>query len=396
MEKVLSSTISESTNQRKVNHCVTILVVLCFIRIFLLELFLNDKINYLSVFLASVSAFVTFVAVIFVFDRIERSVKILGALLILAFAVSFLIHKSGFEYICNTFTVLGLIAVLPYTNLKRKAITFFTVFFVAYGLILILLAPKFGEGNKELINVITNTSSFVMFYLMCILFAFMRKSKNNVIPFIFAIIALLCQFLFVGRSSLIGTAIFLICLLFRRLFNKASPKVVRNLQIVLCVLAVAFAYFYAVILYEAAGYGSIVIFGKDIYTGRQIIWSAAFERIKGNLLFGIGNVLTAGNYVGIVNIHNQILGYLTCFGLIATVLIIVLIGLLTSRIYEQKQSNFGVALISAVIIMSYFETTFYASVHVVMFIVPLVIIYTLDRQKQSKEVKIDNTLLLAR
>ena len=396
MEKVLSATTSENTSQRKVNGCVTLLVVLCFIRIFLFESFLNDEIGYLSVFLAFVSAVVTFVAVILVHKSLTRLINAFGALLIVAFAVSFFIHGSGFEYICNTLTVLGLMAVLPYTKLKWKAITLFTACFAFYGLLLILFAPKFGENKTELMDVNTNTSSFVMFYLMCIMFALAGRSKHKLICFIAAIIALSCQFLFVGRSTLIGTVIVLFCLIFRKIFNRVSNKTVRNLQIALCILAIAFAYFYAVILYNAVGHGAIVIFGKDIFTGRQIIWSEAFERIEEHLLFGIGNVLTAGNYVGTVNIHNQMLGYLVCFGLIATVFIVVLIGLLTARIYERKQSNLSVALISAAIIMSYFETMFYASVQIVMFSIPLVVIYTLDRKQQSNGVKIDNTLLLAR
>lgn len=396
MKKVSSLTTSENANHGKVNACVSILVALSFIRIALFQSFWNYESNYMSVLLSFASAFTIFIAVILVHKNIARIIKILGALLIVSFVVSFFIHRSGFEYICNSVTILGLMAVLPYTKLKWTTVGLFTVVFAFYGLLLVLFAPKFGEDATALININTNESSYIMFYLMCIMFAFAIRSKHKIIAFTLAIVALICQISFVGRSTLLGTLIFIFCVALRKITNKARRKTVRNLQFVLCIMAIAFAYFYAVILYNAAGYGSIIIFGKDIFTGRQIIWNEAFERIKGHLLFGIGNVLTAGDYIGTVNMHNQMVGYLVCFGLITTVLIIVLTGLLTARIFERNQSNLSVAFISTVIIMSYFETIFYASVHVTIIIVPLIVIYTIDRKKQSNGVKFGNKLLLAR
>lgn len=396
MNDIALSKISYNVHQRQINICVSILVVLCFIRIVIFESFWDYLNNYLSLFLAIVSAFTMVVAFLLVHRAILRSIKILSVLLVLALLLSFFVNESGLEYICNTVTVLGLFAVLPYTKLEFKTIILFTVCFVTYGILLILFAPKFDKETAAIMNVNTNASSFVMFYLMCIMFVFAIRSKRKMLFIIFALVAFAFQFSFVGRSTLIGSALFLIYLIFRKFCGSASKNAINVLQLFLCVFAILFAYFYAVILYEAAGYGTIVIFGKDIFTGRQIIWNEAFEQIKGHLLLGIGNVLTAGDYVGTVNIHNQMLGYLVCFGLIATIIIIVLIGLTVSYLYERKQSNLSVAFISIVIIVSYFETVFYSSVDIVLFIIPLVVIYTVERKIQLNGVKVDNQLLLAR
>ena len=72
-------------------------------------------------------------------------------------------------------------------------------------------------------------------------------------------------------------------------------------------------------MYPAIGHGKIIIFGKDIFSGRQTIWHFAFNSIKNNFWFGVGSHLNEtqfneGYYELIMNAHNQPIGILAAFG----------------------------------------------------------------------------------
>lgn len=381
--------------QDALNRIVLALSLICFFRIFMLDFFSTQN-NIISLVLAVVSAAVVLYGIWLIKNSIERHLKVLWLGILFIFSIVFLIHKSGFEYICNTITVLGVLTVLPKVNIKKQFLYFYIIVFTVYSVLIALFAPKLGSAPSTIIHVNTNGSSYVMFYLFYIMLVFASKSKYKIIPSLVCVLAVGFQFLFGGRSVLIGTAVILIYVLFRKNFDKLRKKTVRNLSFFICILGIAFAYFYAIVLYNKVGYGTIKIFGKDIFTGRHIIWQAAFDCLQGHFLFGIGNTLTAGNYPGVVNVHNQMLGFLTCFGSITTILIILLIGFLIAEFFKRKQTNFCVAFVMTVIIMSYFETIFYASVNSVLFIVAFIIVSALELTNIKERSGNGDSLLLAR
>ena len=234
-----------------------------------------------------------------------------------------------------------------------------------------------------------------MFYLLCFMLILSTKVKNKIVPVVISVIAFAFQLIFGGRSALIGTILFIAYILFIKRLNITRRKLC-NIQMILCVLGIVFAYLYSIVLFETIGHGNVLIFGKDIFTGRQSIWQEAFLRLSGHVLFGIGNTLTVENYVGIVNLHNQMMGYLVCYGVCFAFVIILLISLSIGEIYKKGCTNYVVILFLISTITSYFETNFYASANMVFLVVAVVIISVMEKNTVNKENKNDYSLLLAR
>ncbi len=324
------------------------------------------------------------------------SVKVLDSRLTFAlaaafilFAASYLMHRSGLEYACNTVIFLGTLAVLPHARLSRRTIkiAFFLLLFSAW-----LIAGFASRDNDKglFFNLNTNSSSFLLFASQAALLVYAQRQTEGGTQKLLALLLtaalIVTQFQFGGRSSLIGTALLVAYAIVHKRFERLSSKTVSYVIAALCVGAVAFAYFYAEILYSIIGHGEIYFLGKDLFTGRQVIWSDAFTAIKNNLLTGIGNTLmswtsaTTGNPV---NVHNQILGYLTCFGLPATIAFIVAFSLIATQIFGYGKSKTTAAILIVLTVISYFETLFYSSDSIVVLPIALIIIYFLSKKEYS-------------
>lgn len=389
----IDNTTTKSKSISTANGLAILFIIITAFRIFYNFIFFgaNDKLDLIITF---ASGFIVVIDLILVFFSLPQKIKALWILIIISLLLSYITHFSGAEYICNTVIFLGIITLLPYLTIKRDMTKLLVIIYSIYTFLIITLANRFGAENKVGIN--TNTSGFVICLFEMIMIAFGRSYSKNAIMkyicYIMAVVAVWFQFQFAGRSSLIGTAFLLFYIIFMKLFNSLSSKSIGGLIIILGAFGIIFAYLYAIVLFNLIGHGNVTFMGKDIFTGRQIIWSDAFEQLKGHWLFGIGNNLKSiqginNDYSGNTNLHNQMMGNLTCFGIIFAILYIILYANLVRRLNFCARNKFAVAITIIFLIMSYFDTILYSSTNMPFVALTLIIAYSSDKITFKKERK---------
>ncbi len=376
--KVLKSNIK--VNSPILNIFVGFFIIVCLTKLFLFYTFFDSSENRMQLIFTVLMAMCSFLSVVSVYRRLSSILKICWFLILLLFLVSCLIHFNGLEYICNTVSFLGILTVLPYTKLKQMTVSLMTACLFLYCALIILFANRFEDSSSSLINLNTNTSSvtvLVFEFCLCAIASLSKKAKK-VTCYLLAFVCVIFQFMFDGRSSLIGTVVLFCYLICRKFFNNWRIKSVRNVVVCICVFSVLFAYLYSNVLFEILGHGNFYFLGKDLFTGRQLIWAEAFKCLRGHWLFGIGNSLET--YMGEgTNLHNQILGYLTLYGVPIAIIYIILLSNAVMKVYRPTKRNYAVAFIIAMLILCYFETALYSLV-VMQITISMISIYYSDRK----------------
>ena len=367
-----------------------ILLSVCLFKLFVCHTFVDfGKYAWFTLSLTAIMAVVSLLMVIAVFSRAGFFVQLYWILLTGALLISYCVNRSGLEYICNTITLFGILTVLPFVRLSFRTAVVFGWLYGMYALAVCLFAPKFEAHVDAIMPLNTNGSGFVLFTFAFCLTAFAAvKKQYKLLLYLLGVAVVIFQLQFAGRSSLVGTALLAVYLIGQKFFNRFSGAMVKTMSAGLAIFAVIFAYLYAVVLFGIIGHGNVYIFGKDIFTGRQEIWADAFDQLRGHWIFGIGNsldsIVVGGDTSGVTNLHNQIMGYLTCFGVVVTVPYIALMTVLTCRIFKSGRRKFTTALLLILLVMSYFDTILYSSYNMVYLPVVLVIVYACDRQKKEK------------
>lgn len=365
---------------------VTIMTFLAIVKIYLSYAFAFRSEQVELAIIATI-AIIGALGVVAIFDYLSLSLRLYWFAFVGLILISYVQHFSGLEYICNTISFLGIITMLPYVRVNSIYIRFLYLAMAIFSIIIILFASKFKEADGEQhMTFNTNTSGFVLFVFEFMTIAIALSYKKGVVKryifYLIFLVAVIFQIQFAGRSSLLGTGMLLIYFMFRVSFNKITNSQLKYLVIFICFFAIIFAYLYAIVLFGLVGHGNWFIAGKDVFTGRQIIWQDAFEQLKGNWLFGIGNTLASmsinGDTSGVTNLHNQMMGYLTCFGILVAIAFSLLLSKLMTRI--NKLPKYVVAFILILLIMSYFDTVIYSTDNIVFLLVEIVILNNFKRR----------------
>ncbi len=204
------------------------------------------------------------------------------------------------------------------------------------------------------------------------------------------IIALICfglEFVFTSRGATTGCILFLLLFVVCRAWKKSCKSVTAFIILtVLTLFGIFVAYFYSEILFNILGKGKIVIFGKDIFTGRQEIWALTFQSIGDNFWLGVGGYLNHDYAVEtsksiFTNAHNQALAIFADFGIFQFVLFYSLLILLisTTCIVKRNRKNRRVLLTPIIFfvtitLMNYFESLYYLRDAVSLIVVAYILI----------------------
>ena len=354
---------SEKTKKSAVASVVLILMMLISLfRIFYSDTFFVASENVKRALAAAVSL-LSAIGVLFVFDYLPKKVKFWWFAFLGFLLIAYVQHFSGLEYICNTISFLGLLTILPFICISKTVSRICILGFSVFVLLIMIFANRFKEGEETLINLNTNLSGFVLFLFEFIMLAMSQKYRKGVVKryvfYLIFLIAFIFQVQYASRSSLIATVLMIIYFLFKAFFNRVSRGNIFNLVVFLSFMAILFAYFYSVTLYDIIGKGNLIIFGKDIFTGRQIIWRDAFEQLGGNWFFGLGNRLDSYMNENGTNLHNQMMGYLVTFGILVVIPMVILMGNLLKEL--KKDNILVVAFILILLVVCFFETSIYSS-----------------------------------
>lgn len=303
-------------------------------------------------------------------------------------AISYLTHFTGLEYACNTVIFLGCITVLPQIDKKELLMEGLLLVLAIYMALVALFVNRSIDDRVSIIYLNPNTVCFILVLYQCMLVAYARRLEKpwKLFIYVVALSTVYVQVQFGGRSSLLSTVLLFGYLILQRFFDKFSRKKLKWLVIALCVGGILFAYLYAKVLYKVIG-DNIAFLGKDIFTGREKIWSDAFDQLSGHWFFGIGNNLMSIPINGVwgpTNLHNQMMGYLVTFGLFSAFFYALLLGALTARAGKAKRKTF-VALIVILIITSYFDTVLYSTDNMAYLPIVLTAVYMFDGNKERRK-----------
>ncbi|MBQ2769164.1 MAG: glycosyltransferase [Clostridia bacterium] len=324
----------------------------------------------------------------------DRYLLILAIGLTVSLITSYCIQGTAMEYIRNTLFFLGTLAILPYIKLDKKVIWIFLTAYVLHFLILAIFARRSWQDTDAVIYRINeNITSYVCFFAGALLLGFGSIVKNWKLRLVVYLLAIACMgtlLLFGGRTSMIAAICFGGYFILKGLFSKLKMRTIEIFVAVVFVFGIAVAYFYAEILYDWMGAEGLKFFGKDIFTGRQRVWSDAFSQLKGNVLFGLGyDFVTEYNQQGVVktgiNLHSQPMGYLVTFGIFAFLFYTLLLARLTVKTGAGKRMTVGFLI--AAIISSYFEPCLF-STHIIIYQpIVLVLLYQFDANAAKKRRK---------
>ena len=91
-----------------------------------------------------------------------------------------------------------------------------------------------------------------------------------------------------------------------------------------------------------------------------------------------------GDTSGVTNLHNQMMGYLTCFGVFVAVAYMFIISALTAKISSVNRRKYCVALIITLVVMAYFDTVLYSTDNVVFVVFVVTVLFALDKHNSEK------------
>lgn len=376
----------EQKRKKLLNDCMLLFMILATIRLFVCVTFFQIP-EILSTLLTFFTAGVVAVEVLLALPDMNKNLQGLWKFLLLSLGISYLVHFTGLEYICNTIILLGTLTVLPQTKMKREWTEGFLLAFTFYVFLLSLFADRTLEDENAFIYLNPNGIAFVFVLNQFVLVSYARTLGiwRKIVIYIIAVASVFIQIQFGGRSSLIGTGALVVYCVLQKWFDGFSRRRIKWLSIILCIGSILFTYFYAIVLYGWLGDDTFFL-GKDIFSGREVIWTDAFEQIKGHWFFGIGNTLgsiSVNGDTGATNIHNQMLGYFVCFGLFAMIAYMLLYSVLAARLCKGKRKT-ATAFAIILIVMSYFDTILYSTANMVYLPIALTIVFNFDNEKEKK------------
>lgn len=181
-----------------------------------------------------------------------------------------------------------------------------------------------------------------------------NKTHKALINFIFLFGIIFTE----SRSSLIAMLFLMLMLLLGN--KRLSIKKVKIIFVCIVILGISIPYIY-VNMYKNDVDLTIPFTKKDLYTGREVIWSNIYEYMKesDNLLFGIGSKQALGDrYIDTIDAHNIYLAALNNYGIIATIIFYtaIIIGIFKGINLIDKKENFKIiAGFISIFICGFFE-----------------------------------------
>ncbi len=400
MERIEANNCMTSVKQEEGHSCsfyLAIVLIVCMLLQYYLPVFVDIEETFFGGYIFPlIPGFIFIFEIIFLFLRNTRiSYRVLGMLLAVmcALALSLLNTRSGIEKTFGLLSILvGMFVLYKEPLCGKERGTIFWIFVIAVALILVNGVR--GDANLELEKGKFNPNgcAFLLTMLFCMCFTGYCATRFKR----YILVAVLCfalQFVYISRTALLGELIFVFSSVAFRAWkkNSFSPAGVFWAILLFSVLGVVLAWFYSEILFPAVGYGKIVIFGKDIFTGRQTIWGFAFESINEHFLFGVGSHLNeaqfeAGYYELIMNAHNQAVGMLGAFGIFAFILFYIAFSFFAAQPYRRKEgrpNRFPVIFLLTVTIMSYFDLYFFSEYNWIPILIAYGPIYSLSIKEKA-------------
>lgn len=228
---------------------------------------------------------------------------------------------GGLGSVITFVTPLVMLVMFQNLDFSEKTAKFLCLFAAAGVLLLYANSLKYaGEGNYieySLTEINPNTfGMFTMFFFMIVsVCGNFRKLKGKLFLAALFVFAVLGMYNYESR----GTTISLCCYLLLCIFPKKTFAKRRFVFLTVAVIAAGTVFpFVYLHLYES-GY-SMEVFGKTLYTGREMLWSRMFSLMRGDtfkMLFGMGSKTVL--WENDLNVHNNFFNIIVNFGIVGYV-----------------------------------------------------------------------------
>ena len=228
----------------------------------------------------------------------------------------------------------------------------------------------FPSLTKERLN--PNTIAIYLFFAYVFasqLISYYRDRETRICFQLMLFVVMIALVLKTGARTTLGAFLIYSACLLSKVFAagkksrgvvKASAKKTEHYKKVsffaICLVATfLFAFVYCA-LSKIIGV-EVKILGKNLFTGRQAVWTDAFDKIKDNLLWGYSNKYVF-NFAGMeyTNAHNSLISILFMFGVVPACLTVALMVWAYSNVTSERFNRFACVAIYCCLIIMTFET----------------------------------------
>lgn len=254
--------------------------------------------------------------------------------------------------------IIALLLFASKIKLRKEDVSFYNVLLFAVNIL--GLIDYFMSKDKIVFAVFgsMNTLAGTFLFLLCLDIILMQwQMKRRYIANI--ILCLVIIFLSSSRTPLLMLGAFLVCLVLLKTVFK-SVKGRKFLFILFVVVGTLLIYAYINIdkwpIYSVINEWSLKLFGKNINSGRPLIWAETLELIKNDWLFGVGFVEHAHGNSG----HNQFIQLLGDNGVVGLLLFIVFLQVIWNKLSKygsDKTVRVCMALMLSFLVYNCFEVT---------------------------------------
>ncbi|MCH5147464.1 MAG: O-antigen ligase family protein [Clostridiales bacterium] len=330
------------------------------------NIFKNTSVD-LTFTVVSITAMIIYqLYVLLIYRRYKYGNLLLAGLLcIFYFAALYLILFSGFVYELYICSILLALLVFKQYKLTDREKTRIYWLFVIMTIILLMGGTTKDMMSEDKVN--PNTCGLLLMLLFCMSIVRYRNTKG-LLDLILILLSFGLQFYYQSRTAIVGCFCFIILMLIWGRRQYCSTKSACILILFLSLLSVLFAYLYVQYL---MGLGQESVIKKDLFTGRPNIWKLAFESIEKHIWFGVGShfnedLAVIWNNKALLNTHNQSLGIITSFGVIAFVIFSLVFAYLVSqscvvneKCKKKTTYRLPIIFIVSILIMNFAETNFF-------------------------------------
>lgn len=268
------------------------------------------------------------------------------------------------EYIKQLITYLMIIlffniGIKKYREKFLKAMSIFFISINSINFITIIMYPEgmYINGVGAWANwFLGYKNGFILYLIPNIISSYFydRITKNKISPItiITIIISIITLILSDSSTGIVGLAILLFVIVFRKALNKLKVFNLKNCIIIYLVL------FFAIIIFrvqEIFSYLIVDILHKNLdFTNRTYIWDTALEYIKDNFIFGYGYESSKIRtikfaYSQAVTCHNQLLDFLYQGGMLGVTFISFMISSLNKKIKKCDNDETKVVITGCIL-----------------------------------------------
>lgn len=265
-------------------------------------------------------------------------------------------NNTNIGSIINIFLFVIMLIITKYIRITDKTIRVLALIVLIFNFIWIHIS-KYGYN----LNTVAS-SAVIMLSISCILLVKKKKNYQNIFIIIISVYIIYKNTMIIIESDSRGSLLALIGFIIIR-YLIPNRILTKKFFYSILVYGLTFGSLVFVAVYIGLwnnNINNVMVSGKSLFTGREMIWYELFTKFKKVPFTGVGSNITLESYVSL-NVHNAIYLILVIYGLFifGIVMWLFIRNIFKNRamVREDKIAKSAFAAICAILINSFFETT---------------------------------------